>query len=71
MAGGNPFNRKAKRHPADVDAARARWGLVFYCWRNVLVLSVATAVTADTILAIVEGRPSHTLDALSALLRQL
>lgn len=68
MAGRKLFNAKPKQRAASVEAARARWGLDFNCWRNVLVLSAATAATVDTILAIAGGRPSHTLGPLIALL---
>jgi hypothetical protein len=71
MADRPPVTRKRKRRAADVEAARARWSLVFYCWRNLLLLLAATAATVDTILAITEGRPSYALNELIALLRQL
>jgi hypothetical protein len=41
----------------DIELARARWSLRFYCWRNMLVLSVGTVVAAEAILASIEGRP--------------
>ena len=41
----------------DIEIARARWSLRFYCWRNLLLLSVGTVVAAEAILASIEGRP--------------
>jgi hypothetical protein len=40
----------------DIEIARARWSLRFYCWRNLLLLSVGTVVAAEAILASIEGR---------------
>lgn len=75
MAARHPVTRKPKRRAADVEAARARWSLswslIFYCWRNLLLLLAATAATVDTILAITEGRPSYALNELIALLTEL
>jgi hypothetical protein len=35
MTGRHPITRKGKRPAeADVDVARARWALIFYCWRS-------------------------------------
>jgi hypothetical protein len=70
MTGKNPFTRKRNGRAEDgVERARARWGLVFYCWRNLLVLSAATAMTVDTILAILQGRSPHALNELTSLLK--
>jgi hypothetical protein len=70
---GNPWTRTTSgpSRTTGVEDARAHWRLVFYCRRNVLMLSAATAATVDAILAIAEGRSPHTLDELTTLLSQL
>jgi len=55
----------------EIAVASARWRLRFWCWRNVLVLSLATVAGGDAVLAIFEGNPPHTIDALTTALRQL
>jgi len=60
-----------RRHIREVAVAAAEWRLRFYCWRNVLILSVATAGAVDGVVAIVAGRPPHTIDLLTAALKQL
>jgi hypothetical protein len=47
------------------------WGLRFYCWRNVLWLSVSTVAAIATIIAIVEGRPPPLLGDFMALPKRL
>jgi hypothetical protein len=54
------FTRIAERH--------ALWRLRFYCWRNMLALTVATAVAADSVIAIAANRPSALLTMLAQLL---
>ena len=50
---------------------RARWDLLFYCWRRIIVLAVVSVAGGDAILAVIEGRSSHALDEFVRLLRLL
>ena len=59
-----------RRDIEDVAVASAEWRLRFYCWRKVLMLSVATAAAADAVLAILEGRPPHTMDVVTSALKE-
>ncbi len=62
--------RSYDRH-LELATSRAVWSLRFYCWRNMLWLSVGTVAAAATILAIIEGRPPPFLEDLMASLKQL
>ncbi len=55
----------------DVEVARARWQLRFYCWRRILTLSVGTAACCESIIAVVEGRQPQALDILLKLLENV
>jgi hypothetical protein len=59
------------RRVRDIETSRAAWSLRFYCWRNVLWLSVGTVVAAATVVAIVEGRPPPLFEDFMTLLSRL
>jgi hypothetical protein len=59
------------RRESDIATSRAVWSLRFYCWRNMLWLSVSTVAAIATIIAIVEGRPPPLLGDFMALPKRL
>lgn len=44
-----------RREMQEIAVASARWRLRFWCWRNVLVLSLATVAGGDGSLAVSGG----------------
>jgi hypothetical protein len=55
-----PLGRRTSQEIAD---ARSEWELGFYLWRTFLTLFVATAEAADVVIALIEGRPPHSVQS--------
>jgi hypothetical protein len=66
-----PADRSRRRRREEIEETRARADLAFYCWRRTAFLSVVTALAIDVVVAVIEGRPTHTLDEFVLLVHRI
>jgi len=48
---------RRRRTRQEIETARARWELFFFCWASFLACGLATVQALEAILALIESRP--------------
>jgi hypothetical protein len=65
----NKTNSEARNKLQKIRVKRAVWEFRFYWWRNIVLLTVGTAVGIDTLLAVVTGHEPTLIGAIGDLIK--
>jgi hypothetical protein len=53
---GSSSSRRLRRELSEIEVRRAHWKLRFYCWRWIVLLTLATAQALELAVALFEHR---------------